>query len=396
MASGPARESRHVALDPGAGAVRAGEGSTVGVHGHEFASRAHEHRAVPVRRDRHPSGGDAREQVGRVTGGRLHPGGGGSQRGVRPGPVPVAAAHGYGVRVPRTPPGQRGRPAQVEPAPVPHLHQRGALWHGVHPAHRARDGMVDRQQATVALGGLQPLGGRFAEVHPSDIAQRAGVPVARGDLLARDERDPVPAGGAGKLPVVADRVVIGDGEEVQAAVHREPGQLADGERAIGMHRVRVQIARPPPPSAAGREVPARRAVRRRGYARRRLRQASAGLDGLRRQLVRQAARGHLVEADDHLPQPRLDLAGQVAGGGLVGADHIAVPRAPRPAAEIPRPAGPEAAEVQHPGRAVVAEGHPHGGGTGRHLDGKVVPRRGELILKRPLPCVPGGPCHAPI
>ena len=144
MAPGHVAEPREVAADPRTGAVRPGERGPVRVHRDHLAARAQQYGAVPVRGDRDPASPDTREDSGRVAGGGLHPGGGGSRRRVGSGPVPVAATDRDSARIPGLPPGQRRRPAQIEPAPVPHLHQRGPLRHGVHPAHRSRDRVVDR------------------------------------------------------------------------------------------------------------------------------------------------------------------------------------------------------------------------------------------------------------
>ena len=44
--------------------------------------------------------------------------------------------------------------------------------------------------------------------------------------------DPVPGRRAGQLGVVADRVVVGDREEVEAVLRGQPGQLRHGQRAV--------------------------------------------------------------------------------------------------------------------------------------------------------------------
>ena len=58
---------------------------------------------------------------------------------------------------------------------------------------------------------------------PPDVAERVGVTLAGGHLLPGNQRDPVPAAGGGQLPVVAHRVVVGDGDEVQPVPAGQPG-----------------------------------------------------------------------------------------------------------------------------------------------------------------------------
>ena len=125
----------------------------------------------------------------------------------------------------------------------------------------------------------------------------------------------------GQFGVVADRVVVGDRDEVQAASGREGGQFGDGQRAIGVHGVRVQVTGQPAVAAAGRAEPGAAAGPRAPAA-------SGGTGGgrrpalrgvvSRRQPVARAVRRDAVHADHHLPRPGLDLPGQVPGRGRLG------------------------------------------------------------------------------
>jgi hypothetical protein len=308
--------------------------------------------------------------------------------------MPVAAAHRDGRRVPGQPPGQRQGPAQVEPAPVPDLEQRRPPPHRAGPAHRPGERVVDRQQPARGLGRVQPGVRVLAEVDPADVAERPGVPAVRRHLLAGQQRDPVPPARGGQLGVVADRVVVGDGDEVEPASGRQRGQLGHGQRAVRVYGVRVQVAGQPAVAGAGRQDPARRPVprdRRRERGRRQA-QTRDGRRGLRGHPVAHAAQWNTVHADDHLPGPGLELPGQVAGRGRAAGDDERLAGAAGPAAE---PARAQAAKVEHgPVGPVVLELHLQRGRAGRHLHRQVMPGRHKPVLERPPPGVPRAVRHA--
>ena len=145
-------------------------------------------------------------------------------------------------------------------------------------------------------------------------------------------------GGGGQLGVVADRVVVGDREEVEALPDREPGQLGHGHGAVRVHGVRMQVTRQPAPSGPA------------GSSRRGGRSASGGsgsgggggasspgvLLTCAGQPVLGPAGRHPVQADHHLPGSRLEIAGQVAGRRRVRGDHE---RPAGPAGPAAEPAG---------------------------------------------------------
>ena len=307
--------------------------------------------------------------------------------------MPVAAADRDRRRVPGQPPGQRGGPAPVEPAPVPDLEQRRPAAHRAGPAVRPGERVVDRQQPARGLGRIQPGIRLQAEVDPADIAERSGVPAVGRHLLPGQQGDPVPPRRGGQFGVVADRVVIGDGQKVEPAPGREGGQLRHGQRAVRVHGVRVQVTGQPAVSRPGRKNPARRPVPGTGGAGRpgggsRARRGR----GLRRQPVAHAVRRDAVHADHHLPGAGLDLARQVAGRGRGAGDDKRLPGAAGPAAE---PVRAKTAEVEYGSAApVVVEFHPQPGRPGRHVHRQIVPGGREAVLERPPPGVPRGVRHA--
>ena len=348
---------------------------------------AQQHRAVTLGRDGHPPGPQPVEHITRLAARALDPGGRAAGRGVVAGPVPVAAADRDSRGVPGQPPRERGGPALVEPAPVPDLGQRRAAPHRVGPADRPGERVVDRQQPAAGRGRLEPVVRLAPEVDPADVAQRTRVPAVGGQLLAGHQYDPVPPGHAGQLGVVADRVVVGDREEVQPAPGREHGQFGDGQRAIGVHRVRVQVTGQPLLSGIGRQVPPRWPLlqrrRRRGGGRQQ--PFGAAPRGLRRHPVRHPARRDAVHPDHHLPDPGLDLARQVSRRGGVAGDGEPAAGATRPAPEAARP---EAAQVEHrAGRVVVGQLHPQPGRSRPDFHRQVMPGRLEPVLQRPDPGV---------
>ncbi len=221
--------------------------------------------------------------------------------------------------------------------------------------------MVDRHEAARALGVVEPGVGGLSEVDPADVAEHVGVAAVSGDLLAGDERDV--AAGLGQPGVVADRVVVGDGQEVEAAPVGQFGQLGDGQAAVAVQGVGVEVAGVPAQAVHVGDVPAGRAL----AVRRLLGHRLGRRDGVGRDLQRvvQPLRRDPVQAQPDVPRARLGLARQVAGGGPVAGDRVLVAGAARPAAITVRRV---AAEVEHALRPVVRQLHVHGGGPGRHLE----------------------------
>ena len=338
---------------------------------------------------RRPARRQRGQDRGRLAGLRLHPGGRRAGRRVRARPVPVAAADRDGLRIPGQPPAQRDRPARVHPAPVPHLQQRRPPLHRRGPAQVTAVGVVDRHQAPGLLRRLQPRVGRLAEVDPAHVAEHVRVAGLGGHLLARHQRDAVRGAGRGQLGVMADRVVVGDGQEVQAPAGREPGQLGHGHHPVGVDRVGVQVAGQPLAPGGGRQHPPGRPVgQRRQVLRGRLGGQLAPAGGHRHgQLVVRPAGRHPVQADHDQPGAGLELAGPVAGrGGVRGDDE----RAARAAGPAPEPARPDAAQVHDRAGPLVLEFRAQRAGSGRDLHRQVLPRRFEAILQRPAP---GKPRH---
>ncbi len=278
---------------------------------------------------------------------------------------------------------------------MPDLDQRRAAAHRVHPADLAGERMVDRQQAPARLGGVQPVVGFPAEVDPAEVAERSRMPPVGRHLLPGDQGDPVPPRRGGQLGVMADGVVVGDGEELQASFDRQHGQLGDGQHAVGVHGVGVQVTWPPAQARAGRQHPSRRPFRCRRRYRSTMRPNGPGRVPRRQrfcgQLVRHSVRRDAVHADHHLPRSGFDRTWQIAGRGGVAGDDEGLAGTARPAAE---PVRPQAAEVEHrPGRALVGQLDAQPGRPRRHLHRQVVPRGGEPVLQRPPSGVPGGARH---
>ncbi len=268
--------------------------------------------------------------------------------------MPVAAANCDRGWMPGEPPRQRRSPVRVEPAPVPDLEQRRPPCHRRGPAHLTAVRVINGQQPARLLGPGQPVVGRLAEVHPADVAERIGVALVGGHLLPGQQGDAVRRRGGRQLDMVAGRVVVGHGEEVKAALDREPGQLGHGQHAVGVHRVRVQVAGQPAHPAGGGQVARAKPVGDRGD---RLvpgvRNGATGLTGdVRGQRVADAGGGNPVQSQHYLPGAGLEVAGQVSGGGRPGADHEGPACPARPAAESGRA---EAAQVKDGRGGVVVE-----------------------------------------
>jgi hypothetical protein len=144
--------------------------------------------------------------------------------------------------------------------------------------------------------------------------------------------------------------VLGGDHEVEPGLPGPRQRLRRSPAAVGVERVDVQVA--PVPAGCVAEHPlgpfatrSRRGGRDGGLAR-------AGLD---LQLPGEAAGGHPVRAEDHLPGSGGQRSGQVAGGGVGQGDGELGARPTRPA---PEPSGgSEHAEVDHAEGAVVPEAH---------------------------------------
>ncbi len=194
------------------------------------------------------------------------------------------------------------------------------------------------------------------------------APVGR-DLLAGDEHHAGGRARGGQLGVVGHGVVVGDGEEVQARLGRQVGQRRHGQRAVGVHRVRVQV--PGEPGEAGRcgQRPGWRTHRRSGH--RGVRRRPGGRRSDRRRLrghcPRQALRRYPVQAEEDLPGAGDERAGQVPRGRVGGGDGE---RRPGPAGPAPEPpVRVEAAEVEHAPVPLERDGQRRG--PGRYVDREV-------------------------
>ena len=171
--------------------------------------------------------------------------------------------------------------------------------------------VVHGHHATVRFGGRAPHVGRLAEVDPRERPEAVRMTVVRRDLLARQQEHTGVGAGSGEMRMVADRVVVGDREHVEATGGREHGQLGDLEPAVGVDGMAVEVARQPRPSGARRQVAprwsfrswrqrsGRPAGRRRSCRRRRRpsrRRGRRGADRGRPAIRRRPARGCTPES----------------------------------------------------------------------------------------------------
>ncbi len=320
-----------------------------------------------------------------------HPGAGGAGRVVLLWPVVVAAADEDQVVTPGLRPRQGRPPGAVPPARVPDLGRAGALGERVPPRAVGGQGMVDRQQAAPLPYGSRPGVRGLAEVDPAEVAEGVRVAEVGRDLLTGDQRDPGGRGHPGQFGVVADGVVVGDGQEVQALGAGQDRELGHGQGAVGVHGVGVQLPGPPAPAVQLRKPPQCRGGHDGGGRSGRPGQgrgagagrgSGVGGDG---ELVRQARERDAVEPEQPPPDARLGLSGQVAGRGPPGRDRVAGTRAARPAAEARRALAPE---VEHARRAVVGQLHGERAGAGRELDGHRVDLLGQPVVEGPPPAHP--------
>src|SRR5437868_1239295 len=254
----------------------------------------------------------------------------------------------------------------------------GVLAEWLEPGAVAAEGMVDREQSVAE----RPVARGFAEVDPADVAEDVGMAAVGGDLLARQEGDAALAADWGKERVVADRVVVGDGQEVETATGGEFGQFGDGVRAVAVHGVGVEVARQPAQAVDGGDVPARWTLpdrRSEGFQPHLRRDRAAAEGPLGDQVqprpggggggdlqgVVEALGRDPVQAEPDLPGAGFGLTGQVAGGRAVHGDRVLLAGAARPAAEAVRGG---AAQVENALGAVVAEPYRDGGRSWRDLE----------------------------
>jgi len=85
------------------------------------------------------------------------------------------------------------------------------------PGAVAAERVVDREQPAVGLDRGDPVVDGMPEVDPADRPERVGVAAIGGDLLPGQQLYAVGSRHGGQLGVVADGVVIGHGQVVQAA-----------------------------------------------------------------------------------------------------------------------------------------------------------------------------------
>jgi hypothetical protein len=193
---------------------------------------------------------------------------------------------------------------------------------GVVDAERAAAGLDPAEQAVHLLARGE------AEVDPFTQAPDVGVAAVGGDLFAGDEEE------RGIAPGIDDRhvgrgVVVGDGEEVEAALLRKAGHLLDGVRAIRVLGVRVEVA----------AVPAGRRVAGRGGGPGRTREAAcAHATGNRHfeadgEPPAKAILRDFVAAEDDRPGARRKRAGDVAWRGGCAFDEELAAVGTAPAAE---------------------------------------------------------------
>jgi len=80
--------------------------------------------------------------------------------------------------------------------------------------------------------------------------------------------------------MVADGVVVGDGEEVQTALDAQAGELGNGELAVGVHGVGVEVPGPPGQPIDRRQLSPRAPLRSRRIRGLRLRLHCGGGTGI--------------------------------------------------------------------------------------------------------------------
>ncbi len=141
--------------------------------------------------------------------------------------------------------------------------------------------------------------------------------------------------------VVADRVVVGRGDEIQPGSLRQAHHVRRLIRAVAVDRVHVEVALEPAQPL--------------GRAAHRYRHPAA--------LRRDAVGGH-----DDRPAPRRQGAGQVAGGGPFAAHGVAVARAATPSADALRVAQAQVDQLPGERHAFDRAGNRYLLRAGRHVE----------------------------
>jgi hypothetical protein len=272
---------------------------------------------------------------------------------------------------------------------VPYLGQRRHGRQRLPPGAVTAGRVVDRQQAAAPRRLRHPAVRRFAEVDPADVAERVGVAVGGRHLLPWQQREAVARAGRGQELVVAHRVVVGDGQEVQAVGRRQRGQFVDAQRAVGVRGVRMQVTgQPAQPVGARQHAPGPSFGHGDRDGRRHL-----DCLGRHRKLVVDAGRSQPMQSDDHLPLPRRQPAVDVPGGGRRRPDQHLLAGAAGPAPPARRI---DQTEIQDAGRVIEGEVDAQAGAAGRYLEVHVMPHRRRPVLGRPPAALRAKCRHEPI
>ena len=211
----------------------------------------------------------------------------------------------------RRPAVDRGRVAAV-PRPVPHLDEVGRLTQRQPPRAVPRPRVVHRHHPAVRRRprpATRPAGSRksIQPIAPKQLAW----PVSVVTSWPGTRRIPAWSPAAARCGVVADRVVVGHGEQVETAARqrapparRPPASRRSARCGCGSRWPATRVrARPGGRAAAGAPDGRWRRRRRRGAVRRRRVDVDGHVD---------AARSDTIQAEDDLPRSG-DLAGQVPG-----------------------------------------------------------------------------------
>ena len=107
-------------------------------------------------------------------------------------------------------------------------------------AHTQRALLAVGQELLEASGHRRP-GVVDAVAEDVQFAHGRGAVVDRGDLDGRHDLDPDPLAGCDGLGDARDRVVVGEGEQLDAGLGGKGHHLLGGEHAVGVGRVGLQI-----------------------------------------------------------------------------------------------------------------------------------------------------------
>jgi hypothetical protein len=141
------------------------------------------------------------------------------------------------------------------------------------------------------------------------------VSVVGGDFLPGDEAE-IRATVGGKVGVVADGVVVGDGEEIEATSACSGSQFSDAAPGVRVMAVGVQVTFDPPRTAMGHQVD-----RIGGRSLFRKLPLNVGHEDL--QEVVTTPGGYLVEPEENVPDARDDRTRQIPWrGSVLGHDHL--------------------------------------------------------------------------